>query len=114
MYKIALILNDRVQHIGTYKALPQFAPPLVTVDITNYVGEVKEGYLYDEESGVFIESTTPIPEEPEQQPRPPTLEEKLAELLVERDKQIQSLKEQQLRTDADLAGFMDFVLMGGM
>lgn len=44
------------------------------------------------------------------QPRPPSLEEQL----VERDKQIQLLKEQQLRTDADLAGFMDFVLMGGM
>lgn len=43
-------------------------------------------------------------------PQPLTLEEQLAE----KDKQIQLLKEQQLRTDADLAAFMDFVLTGGM
>lgn len=49
-------------------------------------------------------SEQPIPE-----PQP-TLEEQLAE----KDKQIQLLKEQQLRTDADLSAFMDFVLMGGM
>lgn len=36
------------------------------------------------------------------------------QLLAERDAQIKLLKEQQLRTDADLAAFMDFVLSGGM
>lgn len=46
----------------------------------------------------------------ESQPQPPTLEEQL----TEKDKQIQLLKEQQLRTDADLAAFMDFILSGGM
>lgn len=49
-------------------------------------------------------------EEEQSKPQPPTLEEQIAE----KDRQIQLLKEQQLRTDADLSAFMDFVLMGGM
>lgn len=71
----------------------------------------------------FIETTEPyfhlelidgvvtvVRDEPLEEPQPPTLEEQLAE----KDKQIQLLKEQQLRTDADLSAFMDFILMGGI
>ena len=91
MYKIALISGNTVQHVGVYEIVPQFAPPLVTVDITDYEGEVKEGYIYDAENGVFTESTTPVPEEPvTPNPEPnqpelesqPTLEEMQAQTLL--------------------------------
>jgi hypothetical protein len=61
-------------------------------------------YSYTPEKGFYL---TPIPEEP---PKQPTIEEKLAE----KDRQIQALKEQQVKMDSDLAAFMDFVLMGGI
>lgn len=57
MIKFAEVFNGRVLSIGLSDVLPVLTFPFVVVGITNYDGEVKEGFLY--EDGKFIESTRP-------------------------------------------------------
>lgn len=65
-------------------------------------------YSCDIENGNVI-NIVELPKEP-LPPSEPSIEERLAE----KDRQIEALKEQQARMDADMASFIDFVLTGGM
>ena len=76
MYKIATLLNNVVIHVGEYNGIPVFSTPLVTIDVTNYSGEVKEGFTYDVENNEFTEAENPTQEpEPEPIEPQPTIEE---------------------------------------
>lgn len=89
MYTFATILENRVRHLEQSELMPVFSYPMFVIDVTNYEGEVKERYIYDAESGIFTESTTPVPEGPvTPNPEPvlpesqPTLEEMQAQTLL--------------------------------
>ena len=62
MITFAEVLNGVVRYVGTADTLPQFAPPLLAVDITAVFPGPKEGWLYDTKSGAF--SAPPPPEPP--------------------------------------------------
>lgn len=57
MYRVAIVLDKVVRNIGYYETFPEFAPPIIVVDITNYSEIIKEGYVYDVVSGKFSESS---------------------------------------------------------
>lgn len=61
--RFAQILHKKVHWIFEAEEQPRFAPNIVLVDITNN-SEVKEGWDYDESTGLFNE---PIPIEPKPQ-----------------------------------------------
>ncbi|AHN24357.1 hypothetical protein [Lysinibacillus varians] len=86
MFKVAIVLDKVVRNIGHYEILPEFSHPIIVVDITNYQDIIKEGYIYDVETGNFTESldtgespdiNTPTEPEPIE-----TLEEKIARLFT--------------------------------
>lgn len=81
MFKVAIVLDKVVRNIGYYETFPEFAPPIIVVEITNYQGVVKEGYVYDVVTGKFTESANtgepPIIDPPIE---PETLEEKVNRL----------------------------------
>jgi|GEM_PF-6423376 len=82
MIKFAEIIDGRVLSIGTSDVLPVLTFPFVVVDISNYEGEVKEGFLYDAEEGKFIESTRPEPTEPAQPTSELSVVEMQAQILL--------------------------------
>lgn len=69
VYKVAIVLNKVVQNISSYKKFPEFAQPIIVVDITNYEGIVKEGYVYEMANGVFSEPNDTV-EPPVIEPSP--------------------------------------------
>lgn len=79
MKRFCQIQNNVVWWIFEAEELPEFAPNIQLIDITDekYEG-IKEGWLYNEETKTFIEPQIPTPLPPQ-----PTLEELAEETLLE-------------------------------
>lgn len=73
MAKYAQILNNKAHWIFESDAEPQFAPDIVIVEITPGMGDVQEGWDYDEVSQKFP------PPEPQPIPVPKASIEEIAE-----------------------------------
>lgn len=71
--KFAQIYNNKVHWIFEAEVMPEFAPDIVIIDITEHP-EIKEGWDYDANADSFSE---PIVQPVEQTP---TLEEQVAQL----------------------------------
>lgn len=70
--KFAQVLNEKAHWIFESETEPQFAPNIVIVEITPAMGDVREGWNYDEVSRTFT------PPEPLPEPEPtPTIEQRL-------------------------------------
>lgn len=85
-----------------YIILNNGSPWIVQTDFIPYPGDTMAESAQNHINNIIAENENAV--------STPTIEEQL----IEKGKQIQMLKEQQLRTDADLAAFMDFMLSGGM
>lgn len=84
--RLVQILHNKAHWIFEAEKKPQFAPNIVLVDITDKP-EIKEGWDYDGETGLFSE---PIPSPPE--PQEPTEIELLADYVVDVDFRVAMLE----------------------
>lgn len=79
MKRFAQIYNEKAHWIFETEEKPEFAPDIILIDITDSkYNNVREGWNYNKETGVFSEPIKPDPVTPE-----PTLEEMTEETLLE-------------------------------
>lgn len=81
MKKFVQIYNGKAHYIFEADDKPVFHPSIVLIDITNR-DDIQEGWVYDSETGKFIEPLE-INEPIEEVPPQPTLEEVAEETLLE-------------------------------
>lgn len=102
MFKVAIVLNKIVMNISYYDKYPELAPPIVIVDITNYKGVVKEGYVYDAASGKFTEPSDTV--------EPPSVEQPTEERTIEQRLEVIEMTVAYTQLQVDYTSFLMEIL----